>query len=394
VPSSRSSKITGELRDKDRDFPHWGARVCAARPMGYGTLMVVADRPSPRSTVSSGDDASTRPAPAPRYDPADDIAIARRGVATFGGGDDSGIGESVRSFTRRYGWRAYALPVLVVVSVLALMTAKDPSAGERIPTGHSGNQAAGGGPTVPPAASNSMLKSDPASNQAPLSALALPPGAPYTEQGTGTYSVIKGTTPVVGHSASGKVWKYDIEVENGITGIDLAQFASLVDSTLDDPRSWSGHGVAVQRVDSGTPDFRVSLTSSFTVRSYCGYTIHIETSCYATAGSVAGLNVNRVVLNNSRWVRGDPAYIGDLTAYRMYMINHEDGHALGHMHAHSCLSNGLAPAMMQQTIGLKTPNGQICAANPWPYPPGATDSPGTEATDTRANNEYYLQGGE
>jgi hypothetical protein len=227
-----------------------------------------------------------------------------------------------------------------------------------------------------------------------LSALALPPGAAYTTQGTGTYSVIMGTTPVFGHSSTGKVWKYDIEVENGVTGIDLAQFASLVDSTLADSRSWSGHGVALERIDSGTPDFRISLTSSITVRKWCGYTIKIETSCYASAGSVSGLNVNRVVINDSRWVRGSPAYIGDLNAYRMYMINHEDGHALGHMHAHTCLSNGLAPAMMQQTIGLKTPDGQICEANPWPYPPGATDAPGVEAVDTRQNNEYYLQGGE
>ena len=313
-------------------------------------------------------------------------------MATFGSGEP-GLGDSVRDFTRRYGWRAYALPILVIVTVLALMTAKDPSAGERASTA-SNRTTLSHGPTAPPAASNSTIKSDSPSNQVPLSALALPPGAVYTQAGTGSYSVIKGTTPVVGHSASGKIWKYDIEVENGIAGIDLAAFAHLVDTTLDDPRSWSGHGVALQRVDSGTPDFRVSLTSSFTVRKWCGYTIKIETSCYASAGSVAGLYVNRVVLNDARWVRGDPAYIGDLNAYRTYMVNHEDGHALGHMHAHNCLADGLAPAMMQQTIGLKTPDGKICAANPWPYPPGATDAPGAEAIDTRQNNEYYLQGGE
>jgi hypothetical protein len=149
----------------------------------------------------------------------------------------------------------------------------------------------------------------------------------------------------------------------------------------------------LQRVDSGAVNFHVDLTSTMTVRKFCGYSIPVETSCYAEAGSVAGLSVNRVALNDARWVRGDAAYIGDLTAYRQEMINHEDGHAIGHMHAHQCLADGLAPAMMQQTIGLKTPSGQICAANPWPYPPGATDAPGGEGADTPKNNEYNLEEG-
>ena len=89
-----------------------------------------------------------------------------------------------------------------------------------------------------------------------------------------------------------------------------------------------------------------------TVRSLCGYDIPIETSCFVPSGT-AGSNVNRVVINVARWVRGDAAYVGDLNAYRSYLINHEDGHALGHQHAHQCLPGGLAPVMMQQTIGLR-----------------------------------------
>ncbi len=80
-----------------------------------------------------------------------------------------------------------------------------------------------------------------------------------------------------------------------------------------------------------------------------------------------------------------------MDAYRIYMINHEDGHALGHEHAHDCLADGLAPAMMQQTIGLKGTSGRMCQANPWPYPPGATDAPGAEAPDTTNNSEFNLQ---
>jgi hypothetical protein len=241
------------------------------------------------------------------------------------------------------------------------------------------------------APSSIPLKSDQASTgayQNPLEVGALPSGAPYAKTGTGTFRVIKGTSKVVGH---GKLYRYDIEVENGVTGIDTRQFASMVQSTLADPRSWSGHGVAVQRVDSGAIDFHVSLTSSMTVRKFCGYDIPVETSCYAAAYSATGLDVNRVVLNDARWVRGAAPYVGDLNAYRTYMINHEDGHAMGHQHAHECLPGGLAPVMMQQTFGLKSAEtGAMCQANPWPYPPGAKGAPGAEQPDTPANNEYNL----
>jgi hypothetical protein len=88
-------------------------------------------------------------------------------------------------------------------------------------------------------------------------------------------------------------------------------------------------------------------------------------------------------------VRGAGPYVGDLNAYRIYMINHEDGHAMGHQHAHQCLPGGLAPVMMQQTFGLKSADtGANCGANPWPYPPGAKGAPGAEQPDTAQNNEY------
>jgi hypothetical protein len=203
--------------------------------------------------------------------------------------------------------------------------------------------------------------------------------------------VLPGTTQPVG---SGRLYRYSIDVEKGIRGIDLTSFADLVVKTLSDRRSWSGHGVRLQRVDAGPIDFHISLTSSLTVRRLCGYTIHVETSCYAAAGSAAGLSTNRVVLNDARWVRGAEAYLGDLAQYRVYMINHEDGHALGHQHAHQCLSNGLAPVMMQQTFGvMDAATGKLCQANPWPYPPGVTDAPGAEGPDTDQNSEFTMLGG-
>jgi hypothetical protein len=324
----------------------------------------------------------------------DDVATVQRRAASFGRppSDHRPATAVLRRFIHRYGWRAYALPVLAVVTVVALMTTENGSP-RATPRAASTGSATRPGVAAPPTASGSIaLKSDaPGANSlnTAIPAAALPTGPAYTLQGTGTYRVLPGTGPVVG---TGTVHRYDIETENGITDVNLTQFASMVQATLSDPRSWAGHaGVALQRVDSGPVDFHVTLVSSYTVRGLCGYTIPVETSCFAAAGAVAGNTVNRVVINDSRWVRGDAAYVGDLNSYRTYMINHEDGHALGHIHAHQCLPGGLAPVMMQQTFGLKSTTGQLCEANPWPYPPGAAGAPGSEQPDTPQNSEYGLQ---
>ena len=291
------------------------------------------------------------------------------------------LGRAIRAFVGRYGWRAYALPILTVVTVFALVAMAEPS--HRSPTAT---------PSAAPATSShavgatgsggTMLKTDQGGTNIQNKALpsdALPAGPAYTMQGDGTFRVLPGTTPVVG---TGTVHRYTVDVENGVTGVDLAAFSRLVDRSLDDPRSWTGHhsGIALQRVDSGSADFHITLTSSLTVRSLCGYEQRIETSCWAPDKGA------RVVENVARWVRGAVSYIGDLNTYRQYMINHESGHALGHLHSHVCLSDGLASLMMQQTIGLKSVSGKICQANPWPYPPGATDAPGAEAPDTPQNS--------
>lgn len=319
-----------------------------------------------------------------------DVLIARRRAASFGvRPDDPTFADTVRDFVRRYGWRAYALPVLALITVVALLTAGSPparhAATAHIRTGAQDRPTTSAGPAEIP------LKSDtpgPNSIDTVLKAGALPAGPAYALTGKGTYRILPGTSKVVG---TGTLHRYSVEVENGITGIDLKQFADTVQSVLSDPRSWAGHdGVALQRVDTGRIDIHVTLVSSMTTRKLCGYDIALETSCFLAAGHDSP--VNRVVINDSRWVRGAAAYVGDLAAYRIYLINHEDGHALGHEHAHECLSGGLAPAMMQQTIGLRSAaTGQLCAANPWPYPAGVSDAPGAEQPDTPQNSEFDLR---
>ena len=286
----------------------------------------------------------------------------------------------IRRFVREYGWRAYALPLLVAITIVALMTMKEsskPTGSAHLPPAPGTSRPAAAQPSS--ALLDTPMKPDqagPTAQREVLASDALPPGAPYTQQGAGTFQVVPGTGPVVG---TGTLRRYTIDIENGVTGVDPAAFAATVQAALHDPRGWTGHnsGVALQRVDGGPADFHITLTSALTVRALCGYELKIETSCYAAARTIS-----EVVLNVARWVRGDMAYLGDLATYHIYMVNHEIGHALGHSHAHACLKNGLAPLMMQQSISLKAANGKICQANPWPYPPGAPDAPGLEQPGT------------
>jgi hypothetical protein len=309
-----------------------------------------------------------------------------------------GFAARWRVFAGRYGWRAYALPLLAVLSLFAIFN----------PASHRGKHPAGvpaaaqkGLSTSPTTAGATPTAGSPASTagaataassqpkldkpaasapEKPLSPLALPPGPAYATRGSGQFAIVAGSTGVVG---KGQLYRYTVEVEHGATGVDAKAFAAAVVSTLSDRRSWIGTGaVALKRVDSGPVDFRISLTTPATVYQMCGHTLPVETSCYAG-------DYGRVALNLSRWVRGAQVFDGDLTGYRSYAVNHEVGHALGHNHAHNCLSSGLAPVMMQQTIGTKTASGRACRPNSWPLPAGEADAPGAEQVGDIPDAEFF-----
>jgi len=295
-----------------------------------------------------------------------------------------------QDFAGRYGWRAYALPVLSVITVLAVVN-MGTHRGDPEPRAAGSTPVSSGTPTAPAstpgssassrsAASSTRTASTPASSPAvKLRSWQLPPGPAYTFNGTGVFSTIAGSSGVLG---KGQLFRFTIDIENGITGVDPKAFAAAVMAALSDQRSWIGSGsIALQRVDTGPVDFRISLAAPTTVRSICGYTLKIETSC--NAGSVG-----RVMLNVSRWTRGAQVYAGNLAQYRQYAVNHEVGHALGHNHAHGCLPNGMAPVMMQQTIGTKAA-GQTCRPNPWPFPPGVSGAPGAEQVGDAADTEFF-----
>ena len=318
-------------------------------------------------------------------------------------------------FFHHYGWRAYAIPVLLALTVLTIIqiihdnTASAAAAQE--PPGSPVSQqvtvvsgvtstvyvtppatnAAGVAPsqaavTDTAATSSGAEAPDPNGAFKDLPTGVLPGGAAFTAQGKGTWHVVAGTGGPFGKGPTHKTYK--IEVEDGIQSAEAdKEFASAVDSTLADPRSWIGSGnFTLQRVSSGDVDFTIALTSQMTERKneVCGWEIQLEASCYAR-------DLKRVSINNARWTRGAVVYNGDLGMYRIYAINHEVGHALGFRHQPCAENGGLAPVMMQQSwstsndaLSVLDPqtiprDGKVCHPNPFPYPRAgaASGGPGT-----------------
>ncbi|APU17072.1 putative DUF3152 family protein [Actinoalloteichus sp. GBA129-24] len=167
-----------------------------------------------------------------------------------------------------------------------------------------------------------------------------------------TLTVVPGEGRVYG---DGPLRRYLVEVEDGLPGYPRA-FAEDVERTLGDERSWSNEGaMSFQRVDAEPVDFRVTLASPEFTDELC--------APLSTNGEVSCFNGTRSVINQNRWVSGVPHFDGDLESYRIYVINHEVGHALGFGHVNCPAPGALAPVMQQQTYGL-----QGCERNGWPFP--------------------------
>lgn len=275
-------------------------------------------------------------------------------------------------FARQFGWRAYAIPVLIVLTIWVIVdiVVSDPKADTAAT--NSGVITVGEGPT--------MAAPDPAADAiAALPGGTLPAGGAYTMQGEKTFRTVGSPQPRVGQGEE-KTFTYIVQVENGVNtagyGGDEA-FAAMVDATLKNPKSWiNDPKFAFEHVGEDVePDFTVQLTSVNTTHEGCGAEIDMETSCFTSIG-------NRVLINESRWVRGTGVFAGDIGSYRQYVLNHEIGHAIGFAEHTPCGADGeLAPIMMQQTLSLNnselfsiTPEGpypddhKTCRYNPWPFP--------------------------
>lgn len=196
---------------------------------------------------------------------------------------------------------------------------------------------------------------------APSAAAPRPPAAPtVVERGSGSFAVVAAPADAIKVvPATGRIVRYTLETEGGL-GVDPAGFARTVVANLTDPRGWQTRdavkfvNVSPAEAAAGTrPDLRIVLASPDTTDRLC--------APLKTRGKVSCHNGGRVVLNARRWLLGADAYGADVTAYRIYLVNHEVGHGIGHGHV-QCPGRGRpAPVMMQQTYGLD-------GCTPWTWP--------------------------
>lgn len=280
--------------------------------------------------------------------------------------------RGVRKLVASYGWRIYAIPVLLVLTALVALDTVQP----KTPASGGGTSAAETTVSTPEAPPSEVPGRKP---DLKIPTAELPAGPDFSQDGVGTFKVIAGSGPRVGEANAQKFRRYAIAIEDGVKPADYnddaAAFARTVDGFLSDPRSWIGtKQVALQRVEANqNPDFTVALTSTKTTHTLCGKEIPFETSCWHPP-------TKRVIINVARWVRGAMVYGPDLAGYRTYVINHEVGHALGSQHA-ACPETGApAPVMMQQTFGVSNDfvsqlnagqdvvpaDGKVCTPNAFP----------------------------
>ena len=284
--------------------------------------------------------------------------------------------------TRDLGWRAYAIPVLVVITVWVLVDVftspaeTDTMDGAVSATSRTENRDASAGDGT----RHGPNPADDPDQALPINQL--PPGGPFTEQGEGTFRTV-GTPGMTAGEGLETVIRYVVEVEDGVdtagSGGDDA-LAAMIDATLSNPKGWTND--TAFRFEHVAPDqeptMRIQLTSVGTTRELCGgLDLEMETSCHIRIDGVS-----RVLINESRWVRGAAPFNGDLGSYRQYLVNHEVGHGLGYAAHEPCGADGeLAPIMMQQTLSLNNaelhainpdevyPDENVtCRYNPWPYP--------------------------
>lgn len=185
------------------------------------------------------------------------------------------------------------------------------------------------------------------------------PGAkPAPESGTGKLTPVALPTIAAPEVNPVRTVRIGLQVEGG-AGVNAAEAAAIISSTLGDKRGWQTRdqvrfrAVSPAALAAGDVDITIVLASPDLTDKLC--------APLRTKGEVSCFNTRKVVLNVRRWTEGVPGYSTNRAAYRQYMVNHETGHGLYHGHVECPRKGALAPVMLQQSKGLDG-----CLQNPWP----------------------------
>ena len=133
-----------------------------------------------------------------------------------------------------------------------------------------------------------------------------------------------------------------------------ADFASVVDATLNDPRGWPRAGFVFQRADD----------ASYTILLGEGPEVQQRCRPYDTYGKYSCQIGPLVAITADRWRSATPEWTADLATYRQMVVDHEVGHLLGLRHRACPTPGTVAPVMLPQSTELHG-----CLPNPWPLTP-------------------------
>ena len=145
---------------------------------------------------------------------------------------------------------------------------------------------------------------------------------------------------------------YTVEIEEGLP-FAPQMTARTIDRILDDDRGWPTVAGRTFHQVAEAGELRILLATPETTDELC--------APLRTNGEVSCRNGDLVVLNARRWAFGTDDYQDAVPMYRIYLVNHEVGHAIGYAHADCPGPGSRAPVMQQQTYGLDG-----CRRNPWP----------------------------